>query len=126
MVEKANSSTNASAFPTISSGVFKGLIFILVATIVLSLVFLRRVKINEKEISRQFKENIRLIREENLRYPINYSLTPVRQSLISQIGNTFEESAITRLARKLKIAKGEILLANNIKNYASEKIVVRN
>lgn len=124
--KQSEAKSSDSAFPNISSGVFNGLIFILLATIILSLVFLRRVKIQEKEVSRQFKENIRLLREENLRQPINYSLTPVRQSLISKISGTFEESTITILARKLKIAKGEILLANNIKNYASENNYVRN
>ncbi len=127
MVQKENSEkTTNAAFPNISSVVFKGLIFVLLTTVILSLVFLRRVKIHEKEISKQFKENIRLIREESLRQPIDYTLTPVRQSLIHKIGSTFEESAITVLARKLKIAKGEILLAGNMKNYASERNIARN
>jgi hypothetical protein len=105
---------------------FRVLILFLSSIIVLSLVFLRRVKIQEKEITKQFKENIRLIREESLRQPIDYSLTPIRKSLLQQFGDSLEERAITVLARKLKIAKGEILLANSIKNYATESNMAGN
>lgn len=107
-------------FPNISDGFFNLLIFVLGSIIILSLVFLRRVKIQSKEIARQFRENIRLIREESLRRPIDYSLTPVRTSLIEKIENCFDDKTITGLARKLKIAKGEIMLVNSIKNYASD------
>jgi hypothetical protein len=106
-------------FPDISSGLFRVLILILSSIIVLSLVFLRRVKIQQKLISKQFKENIRLIREENLRQPIDHSLTPVRKGLLEKIEYCLEEQSITALARKLKIAKGEIQLVNNIKTYGS-------
>ncbi len=116
---KTKGSANVG-FPSISDEVFNLLIFVLGSIIILSLVFLRRVKIQSKEISRQFRENIRLIREENLRRPIDYSLTPVRKSLIEKIENCFDDKTITGLARKLKIAKGEIMLVNSIKNYASD------
>lgn len=127
MVEKSKTTENSSFYiPSISTGMFRVLILILSAIIVLSLVFLRRVKLQEKEITRQFKENIRLIREESLRHPTDYSLTPVRKSLIQQFGDSFEERTITILARKFKIAKGEILLANSIKNYATESNMAGN
>jgi len=120
-----NNSRNV-AFPNISSGVFNLLILILSSVIVLSLVFLRRVKIQQKIISKQFKENIRLIREENLRHPIDHSLTPVRKGLLEKIESCLGEQNITALARKLKIAKGEILLVNNIKSYGSGTKIARN
>jgi len=127
MVEKNEKTENSSFYiPNISTGMFRVLILFLSSIIVLSLVFLRRVKIQEKEITKQFKENIRLIREESLRQPIDYSLTPIRKSLLQQFGDSLEERAITVLARKLKIAKGEILLANSIKNYATESNMAGN
>ncbi|MCF6270929.1 MAG: hypothetical protein L3J41_14525 [Melioribacteraceae bacterium] len=124
--ESVEKNSRIAAFPNISSGVFNILILMLSATIVLSLVFLRRVKIQQKIISKQFKENIRLLREENLRKPIDHSLTPVRMGLLEKIENCFGEQNITALARKLKIAKGEILLVNNIKSYGSETNIARN
>ena len=125
MVTKESKNTNVS-FPNISTGVFRLLILILSAVIILSLVFLRRVKIQEKVVSKQFRENIRLIREESLKQPIDYSLTPVRKSLLEKIESCFEDETITALARKLNIAKGEIMLVNSIKNYASDRNVARN
>jgi hypothetical protein len=125
MVTKESINKSVS-FPSISSGVFKVLILFLVSIVVLSLVFLRRVKIQEKVVSKQFRENIRLIREESLKQPINYSLTPVRKSLLEKIVSCFEEKPITALARKLNIAKGEIMLVNSIKNYVSDSNVARN
>ncbi|MDA3859901.1 MAG: hypothetical protein PF445_01630 [Melioribacteraceae bacterium] len=125
MVTKESINKSVS-FPSISSGVFKVLILFLVSIVVLSLVFLRRVKIQEKVVSKQFRENIRLIREESLKQPINYSLTPVRKSLLEKIESCFEEKTITALARKLNIAKGEIMLVNSIKNYVSDSNVARN
>ncbi len=116
MVTKKSENNNVS-FPNISTGVFRLLILVLSSIIVLSLVFLRRVKIQDKLLSKQFRENIRLVREEQYKQPIDYSLTPVRKSLLEKIENCFEEKTITTLARKLKIAKGEILLVNSIKNY---------
>ncbi len=124
MGTKTSKSENAS-FPNISSGVFSFLILVLSSIIILSLVFLRRVKIQSKEISRQFRENIRLIREENLRQPLDYTLTPVRKSLFEKIENCFDDKTISTLARKLKIAKGEIMLVNNIKSYASDSNMAR-
>jgi len=114
------------SFPEISSAVFNLLILILSSIIVLSLVFLRRVKIQQKLISQQFKENIRLIRGEELRHPIDYSLTPIRKGLLGKIELCLNEKNISILAKKLKIAKGEILLVNGIKNYGSESNIARN
>ena len=123
-METKNSSSNVS-FPNISSGVFSFLVFVLGSIIILSLVFLRRVKIQSKEISKQFRENIRLIREEKLRQPLDYTLTPVRKTLLEKIENCFDDKTISTLARKLEIAKGEIMLVNNIKNYASNSNMAR-
>ncbi len=123
--ESVNDSRNV-AFPNISSGVFNLLILALGSIIVLSLVFLRRVKIQQKAISKQFKENIRLIREESLRQPTDHSLTPVRKGLLEKIESCLEEQSITSLARKLSIAKGEIHLVNSIKSYGSETSLARN
>jgi len=127
MIEKRleERSKGTFSFPNISTTLFRILILLLSSIIILSLVFLRRVKIREKLVSKQFKENIRLIREESLKQPINYTLTPVRKSLLQKIENCFEENTISSLARKLNIAKGEILLVNSIKNYASETNVAR-
>ena len=120
MVTKESTLNNANdIFPDLSAGLFRILILILSSIVVLSLVFLRRVKIQQKIISKQFKENIRLIREENLRQPIDQSLTPVRKGLLEKIEYCLEEQSITTLARKLKIAKGELQLVNNIKTYGS-------
>jgi len=117
--------TNNFAFPKLSSSLFSFLIFILGSILIFALVFLRRVRIQHKLISKQFKENIRLVREEKFIPAIDYSLTPVRQSLMEKIGVYLEEQNITELAKKLKIAKGELFLVNNIKNYGSEKRMVR-
>lgn len=127
MVEKNSTSANSNffSFPNISTTVFRMLILLLSSIIALSLVFLRRVKIQHKLISKQFKENIRLIREESFKQPIDYSLTPVRKSLLEKIENCFEESTISSLAKKLNIAKGEIHLVNSIKSYASGTNVAR-
>lgn len=114
------------SFPNISMNLFRILILVLSSIILLSFVLLRRVKIKEKVISKQFRENIRLLREENLKKPIDYSLTPVRKSLLEKIESCFEEQTITALARKLNIAKGEIHLVNSIKSYASAINVARN
>jgi len=128
MVEKksAKGKSERVSFPNISSGVFRVLIFILSSIIILSLVYLRRVRIQHQLVSKRFKENIRLIREESLRPPIDYSLTPVRKSLLEKIGTSLEEKTITSLAKKLNIAKGEILLVNSMKNYAAESSIARN
>jgi hypothetical protein len=121
MITKESTQNNSGnvLFPDISAGLFRVLILILSSIIVLSFVFLRRVKIQQKLISKQFKENIRLIREEGLRQPIDHSLTPIRKGLLGKIEYCLEEQNVTTLARKLKIAKGEILLVNNIKTYGS-------
>ncbi|MBU0472806.1 MAG: hypothetical protein KKF62_01445 [Bacteroidetes bacterium] len=127
MVEKNSTSANSNylSFPNISTTVFRILILLLSSIIALSLVFLRRVKIQHKQISKQFKENIRLIREESYKQPIDYSLTPVRKSLLDKIENCLEENTISYLAKKLKIAKGEIHLVNSIKSYASGTNIAR-
>lgn len=114
------------SFPNISMGIFRILILALSSIILISFVFLRRVKIKEKAVTKQFRENIRLLREENLRKPIDYSLTPVRKSLLEKIESCFEEKTISALARKLKIAKGEIHLVNSIKSYSSAINMARN
>jgi len=127
MIEKKSLEANNGyfSFPNISTTLFRILILLLSAIMILSLVFLRRVRIQEKLVSKQFKENIRLIREEGLKQPIDYTLTPVRKSLLEKIENCFEDNSISSLARKLNIAKGEILLVNSIKNYTSETNVAR-
>jgi len=128
MIEKKSFEANNNgyfSFPNISTTLFRILILLLSAIMILSLVFLRRVRIQEKLVSKQFKENIRLIREEGLKQPIDYTLTPVRKSLLEKIENCFEDNSISSLARKLNIAKGEILLVNSIKNYTSETNVAR-
>lgn len=121
MVKKANNVEKSWSFiiPNISMGIFRIIILALISVILLSFVFLRRAKIREKLVSKEFRENIRLIREENLRKPLDYTLTPVRKSLLEKIESCFEDKTISALARKLNISKGEILLANNIKSYAS-------
>ncbi len=79
---------------------FKGLIFIFGSNYYFIIsVFTQSKKFKKKKLVSNLKENIRLLREENLRQPIDYSLTPVRQSLINKIGSSFEESTITKLAR---------------------------
>lgn len=125
VVTKADLESESIIFPNISPLVFRILIFLLGSIIVLLLVFLRRVKIQHKMISMQFKENIRLIREESLKQPINYTLTPVRKGLLEKIENCLEDKTISNLARKLNIAKGEIMLVNSIRSYASNSGIYR-
>jgi len=125
VVTKADLESESMIFPNISPMVFRILIFLLGSIIVFALVFLRRVKIQHKMISLQFKENIRLIREESLKQPINYTLTPVRKGLLEKIENCLEDKTISNLARKLNIAKGEIMLVNSIRSYASNSGIYR-
>lgn len=125
VVTKADLESESIIFPNISPMVFRILIFLLGSIIVFALVFLRRVKIKHKMISLQFKENIRLIREESLKQPINYTLTPVRKGLLEKIETCLEDKTISNLARKLNIAKGEIMLVNNIRSYASNSGIYR-
>ncbi len=125
VVTKADLESESIIFPNISPMVFRILIFLLGSIIVFALVFLRRVKIKHKMISLQFKENIRLIREESLKQPINYTLTPVRKGLLEKIETCLEDKTISNLARKLNIAKGEIMLVNSIRSYASNSGIYR-
>jgi len=125
VVTKADLESESIIFPNISPMVFRILIFLLGSIIVFALVFLRRVKIKHKMISLQFKENIRLIREESLKQPINYTLTPVRKGLLEKIETCLEDKTISNLARKLNIAKGEIMLVNNIRSYVSNSGIYR-
>lgn len=82
----------------------------LLASIVV--VYRRKKQSFKKELKKELKQNISLLREEKLFNHTNNELVDVRKSLTNKkIKLQQGSSAITQLAKKLSIAKGEVHLA---------------
>lgn len=105
--------TKTSNFITNNPGVIKYAIIIFFSIIVTSFVAVRRVKLNKKPaVGNDFKTNIKLVREEKFIKPIDPDLKKIRTNLCltSRYLNTSDQF-VTETAKKLNLAKTEIMLA---------------
>jgi hypothetical protein len=94
-------------------------IFGLVSLATLFIVFFRRRVIKRKGVSKRILKNgIKLIREEKVKYKANVELSMVRNKLLGN-PTSFQltNDSVTKNARDLNIAKGEIYLAARIKSH---------
>jgi len=86
-------------------------------------VFLRRKKLDSKKATkRNTKDGIKLIREERVKDKKDSKLSQIRNKLIGS-ASAFQLSndAVSKNARELNIAKGEIYLAARIKSHELKK-----
>ena len=91
--------------------------------LIFSVVIIRRkILSRQKDNKNSLKENIRLLREEKAVKKLNPKLTDVRNSLIRD-SLTFAnpKAGISKIAKELNIAKGEILLAAKLKSHELNK-----
>jgi hypothetical protein len=87
------------------------------------IVYVRRKKINSKrETKANFKDGIKLIREERVKDRINIGLSLIRNKLIGSASSfLLSNDSVAKNARDLNIAKGEIYLAARIKSHELKK-----
>jgi hypothetical protein len=88
------------------------------------LVYVRRKKLNTKKITKSdFKNGIKLIREEKVKDKKYDKLSLIRNKLIgSTPAFQLSNDSVAKNARELKIAKGEIYLAARIKLQELKKV----
>jgi len=86
-------------------------------------VFARRKKLNVKKSKKQnYKDGIKLIREEKVKVQSNGKLSLVRNKLIGRTSAyQVSNDIVSKNARELSIAKGEIYLAARIKSHELKK-----
>ena len=86
-------------------------------------VFARRKKLNVKKSKKQnYKDGIKLIREEKVKVKSDGKLSLVRNKLIgSTSAYQVSNDIVSKNARELSIAKGEIYLAARIKSHELKK-----
>lgn len=96
-----------------NSILLKGFILFEATLLAAIVVVYRRKKVGfKKALKRELKENIGLLREEKIETTTNRNLENVRKSLTRKKINIKQGShAITHLAKKFSIAKGEVHLA---------------
>ncbi|WKZ70152.1 MAG: hypothetical protein QY331_02640 [Melioribacteraceae bacterium] len=113
MVEKPVINIQTTDYTLIGKIVVLGLS----ATIILSVVAIRRRKLRSHTSSSDLKTNIQLMRQEKFIKPIDPKLKKLRTNLClnsKYLNNS--ESDITNAARKYNIAKTELLLAARLRN----------
>jgi hypothetical protein len=93
------------------------LILISFATIVFSFVFIRRIKKRNKIVENNLKRNIYLLREEKFVKKIDPKVRKIRTNLCMKYSHLDHQRKIDNTAKKLNIAKGEIILASRLKNF---------
>jgi hypothetical protein len=88
------------------------------------IVFVRRKKLGiRREAKSNFKDGIKLIREERVRDRKNSGLSLIRNKLIGRTSSfLLSNDSVVKNARELNIAKGEIYLAARIKSHELKKI----
>lgn len=99
-------------------------IIILLSASIAAVIFIviRRRRLRKSSSNRDLKKNIKIIREEQLVINIDPRLRSIRKRLclnsfyLNNVGND-----VSAAARRLQIAKGEILLASRIRSYEIEK-----
>lgn len=103
--------------------------FITTVIIITEMVFLililgysQKVKKNFRiDSSKEFKQKIKALREEKIRYSINENLSNQRKIINSIVmANKVKGKTITETAKELSVAKGEILLATKIQQLQSQ------
>ncbi len=102
----------------------KILIIVLASFLVLGFVFIKRLKsAKKKKPEKILKRNVAFIREERVLKVENNKLSSVRQKL-SADPNYLNSSAdnLTKRAKELNIAKGELILAAKIKSHELAKV----
>ena len=99
-------------------------IFILISILIMIFVISRRiVVVFQRKSLRILKEKIRLLREEKVRSKENPKLKRFRKELKERrLILNYSEKHITKVARDLNIAKGELLLAARLKLFEVGKI----
>jgi len=110
---------------TISERVFTTAIIIGESILLLAIVgYWRRIKGDSVDESKSiFKKNINAIRLEKVRRFENKKLSMERKTLYSKIDKTLVDGKyITKKAKKLKVAKGEIFLATRIRQLSKQTI----
>ena len=95
----------------------------LASFIALFVVMLRRKIIKRKYLKKDsLKDNIRLLREEKVIKRSDSKLTGIRNSLVNNpLSYKKTQSGISKVAKELNIAKGELLLAAKIKSHELNK-----
>ena len=91
--------------------------------LIFSVVIIRRKILSRQKVNKNsLKENIKLLREEKAVKKFNPKLTGIRNSLIHD-SSTFAnpKAGISKIAKELNIAKGEILLAAKLKSHELNK-----
>ena len=101
--------------------IIKIAIMLLAAILSLFIILYRRRRLKRKEEAKKFKQNIKLIREENVFSSLDHTSIQIRKKLMQISGNVKHvENSIGSLAKKLNISSGEILLANRLNIYKLE------
>jgi len=105
--------------------IIKIAILLLTAILSLFLILYRRRILKRKEEAKRFKQNIKLMREENVFSSLDHTSIQIRKKLTQISGNAKHvENSIGNLAKKLNISSGEILLANRLNIYKLENEAV--
>ncbi|MDR3627342.1 MAG: hypothetical protein P4L45_10940 [Ignavibacteriaceae bacterium] len=88
-----------------------------------AIVFIRRKKLSVKNSKKKdYKDGIKLIREERVKDKRDSKLSLIRNKLIGSASSfQLSNDTITKNARELNIAKGEIYLAARIKSHELKK-----
>jgi hypothetical protein len=103
-----------------SSGLLEKFIFLSAAAIVIFGFVLLRRKMSEvkNKNEKNLKRNIQFLREERVMRKDNPNLKKIRFGLVNNTGiEELSEEAITYTAKKLRISREEIILANRINSY---------
>ncbi len=89
----------------------------------LLVVIIRRKIINRKFLKKDgLKDNIRLLREERVVKKTDIKLKGIRNSLVNNtLSYSNTQAGISKVAKEMSIAKGEVLLAAKIKSYELNK-----
>jgi hypothetical protein len=98
-------------------------VMVTISFIAFALVFIRRKKLNTKKSKKKdYKDGIKLIREERVKDKKDSKLSLIRNKLIGSASSyQLSNDTITKNARELNIAKGEIYLAARIKSHELKK-----
>ena len=77
---------------------------------------------SKKTVKRDMKDGIKLIREEKVRDKKDSQLSQIRNKLMGNASSfQLSKDSISKNARELNIAKGEIYLAARIKSHELKK-----
>jgi len=117
--ENAKSILGLNPMPFLSSIYFsKGFILIYASIFIALFIFIKRVKNKKNDSAQNLKNAINILRNEVAVKKQNKKLEKLRRKIhaSNQLSN-FGEQEIIKIAKKLQISKGELLLAVKIKSH---------